>query len=265
MAGALIEGLLASKSCRPAQIIASDVRSERLEDLNRLGIQTTRDNREATARGDIIVLSTKPNVFPDILPEIAPGIRPKNLVISIAAGVRLSVLQSQLPEGARIVRAMPNTPALARSGATGLAAGAHATADDMKLAEQLFSCVGVTVSVEEYLLDAVTGLSGSGPAYVFVIIEAMADAGVEMGLSRQTAYVLAVHTVLGSAKLLLETGEHPARLKDNVASPGGTTIAGLQQLEAAGIRKALGDAVRSATHQSKMLGEQTAAKFTQRS
>jgi pyrroline-5-carboxylate reductase len=262
MAGALIQGLLASDTYRPEQIMASDVRKKRLQELARNhNLRTARDNRQAAAWGDLVVLSTKPQVFPALLPEIAPHLRPKSLVLSIAAGIPISVIESQLAKGTRVIRAMPNTPALVEAGATGLAAGSRATADDMALAERVFRCVGVTVTVEEPLLDAVTGLSGSGPAYIFVIVEALTDAGVEMGLSRQAAHTLAVQTALGSAKLLVETGEHPARLKDNVASPGGTTIAGLQALEAGGLRKALSDAVRAATLRSQALGEQTAAKM----
>jgi pyrroline-5-carboxylate reductase len=263
MAGALIQGLLAQKTCPAEQIMASDPRGERLQELhNTHGIQTTQDNRQAAGYGDLVVLSTKPQVLVALLPEIASSIRRESLVLSIAAGVPLAVIESQLGKEARVVRAMPNTPALVGAGATGLAAGARATAEDVALAESVFASVGVAVSVPENLLDAVTGLSGSGPAYVFVIVETLADAGVEMGLSRAQALLLAAQTVFGSAKLVMQTGEHPARLKDQVASPGGTTIAGLQALEAGGIRKALADAVRAATRRARELGEQTTSKLS---
>src|SRR5262249_33299555 len=155
----------------------------------------------------------------------------------------------------RLVRAMPNTPALVAAGATAIAAGRHATADDLKVAEHIFRSVGTTVVLDEEQLDAVTGLSGSGPAYVFLVIEALSDAGVKVGLSRYNALALAAQTVLGSAKLLLETGEHPGQLKDMVTSPGGTAIAGLHTLEAGGLRTTLMNAVEAATQRSRELGE----------
>lgn len=265
MAGALIKGLLTAGRCRPAQITASDIRKERLAELRRTyGIKTSGDNRRAAASAGVVVLSTKPQVFPDLLPEIASSIRPDGLVLSIAAGVPLSVIESSLPPGSRVIRAMPNTPALVQSGATGLAAGSNATERDLEEARRIFEAVGAVAIVKESLLDAVTGLSGSGPAYVFVFIEALADAGVEMGLSRESAQTLAAQTVLGSARLLMETGEHPAHLKGAVTSPGGTTIAGLQALEAGGLRKAVGDAVRDATRRSRALGMEAASKLTDR-
>lgn len=263
MAGALIQGLIGQKACQAEQIMASDPRAERLQELHHTyGIQTTQDNCQAAGYGDLVVLSTKPQILVALLSGIASSIRRESLVLSIAAGVPLAVLESQLGKEARVVRAMPNTPALVGAGATGLAAGSRATAEDVALAESVFASVGVTVSVPENLLDAVTGLGGSGPAYVFVIVETLADAGVEMGLSRAQALLLAVQTVFGSAKLVMQTGEHPARLKDQVTSPGGTTIAGLQALEAGGIRKALADAVRAATRRSRELGEQATSKLS---
>jgi pyrroline-5-carboxylate reductase len=258
MAGAFIHGLLNQRTCAPERIIASDLRAERLHELqHKYGIQTTLDNRHAAGRGDVVVLSVKPQTLSALLAEVGASIARESLIISIAAGVPLSVIESQLGEGYRVIRAMPNSPALVGAGATGIAAGSRATADDVALAEAMFKSVGIVVSLPENLLDAVTGLSGSGPAYVFVIIEALADAGVEMGLTRTHAQQLAVQTLIGSAKLVAQTGEHPARLKEQVTSPAGTTIAGLQALEAAGIRKALGDAVRSATARAHVLGAQS--------
>jgi pyrroline-5-carboxylate reductase len=262
MAGALIKGLLEAERCRSGQIVASDIREERLAELRREHrIKTTGDNRRAASGAQVVVLSTKPQVFPLLLPEIAGSIRPDQLVLSIAAGVPISVIESSLPHGSRVIRAMPNTAALVQAGATGLAAGSNATKKDMETARQIFEAVGAAVVVNESLLDAVTGLSGSGPAYVFVFIEALADAGVEMGLSRESAQTLAAQTVLGSARMVMETGEHPARLKVAVTSPGGTTIAGLQALEAGGLRKAVADAVRNATRRSRALGLEAASKL----
>jgi len=176
-------------------------------------------------------------------------------VVSIAAGVPIGVFAEKLPAGARIVRAMPNTPALVLEGATALARGTHATDADVATARGIFDAVGETVVLDESQMDAVTGLSGSGPAYVMLIAEALADGGVRMGLSRETARTLAVRTLYGSAKLLLESGEHPAVLKDKVASPAGTTIAGLCVLESHGVRNALIEAVTAATLRSKELGK----------
>ena len=262
MAGALIKGLLDAGVNRPDQIIASDIRKERLAELRRIhGINTTSDNRRALETAEVAVLATKPQVFPELLPEIALGVRPDQLILSIAAGVPLSVIESSLPQGSRIIRAMPNTPALVQSGATGLAAGRNATDQDIQKARAVFEAVGAVAVVRESLIDAITGLSASGPAYVFVFIEALSDAGVEMGLTRESAQTLAAQTVLGSARMLMEMDEHPARLKDAVASPGGTTIAGLQALEAGGLRKAVGDAVRKATERSRELGLEAASKL----
>ncbi len=262
MAGALIKGLLDAGRNRPDQIIASDIRKERLAELRKdFGIKTESDNRRALQSAGLVVLSTKPQVFPTLLPEIADSVRPDQLVLSIAAGVPLSVIESSLPSGSRVIRAMPNTPALVQAGATGLAAGSNATDADLEAARRVFEAVGEVAVVKESLLDAITGLSASGPAYVFVFIEALADAGVEMGLTRQSAQRLAAQTVLGSARMVMETGEHTARLKDAVASPGGTTIAGLQALEAGGLRKAVGDAVRKATERSRELGLEAASRL----
>jgi pyrroline-5-carboxylate reductase len=183
------------------------------------------------------------------------------LVVSIAAGVPLAALEARLSPGARVVRSMPNVAALALAGATAIAAGTHADEDDMKAAKSLFDAVGRTVTLDESLLDAVTGLSGSGPAYVMLIIEALADGGVKVGLHRDTALLLAAQTVFGSSKLLLDTGEHPGRLKDMVTSPGGTAIAGLHTLESGALRRTLIDAVETATHRSMELGAQMAARM----
>ncbi|MGK2858955.1 MAG: pyrroline-5-carboxylate reductase [Thermoanaerobaculia bacterium] len=256
MAEALIRGLLKGGHVDASKISASGPRTERMEELSeRFGIQTTTDNREVVARSGILVLSVKPQIMRRVLTEIAETLRDDVLVISIAAGVPISTIEARLRREVRIIRAMPNTPALVDAGATAIAKGAHATADDVALATRIFDAVGITVVLEEIHLDAVTGLSGSGPAYMFLILEALSDAGVKVGLSRRNAQLLAAQTVLGSAKLLLETNYHPGLLKDMVTSPGGTAIAGLHTLEAGGLRTTLMNAVEVATNRSKELGK----------
>lgn len=262
MAAALIKGLLHGQVMPAERITASDVKAERLEQLHAAhGIRTTTDNHALLRESDVLVLSVKPQVIDKVLTEIGAEVRPDQLVISVAAGVPVEALEGRLPAGSRVVRAMPNTPATVQAGATAIAAGAHASADDLRIARELFEAVGRVVVLEESLLDAVTGLSGSGPAYLMLIIEALADGGVKVGLHRDTALLLAAQTVFGSAKLLLETGEHPGRLKDMVTSPGGTAIAGLHTLESGALRKTLIDAVEAATKRSIELGEQMAAKL----
>jgi pyrroline-5-carboxylate reductase len=256
MAEALIKGILGAGLVAPGKIFGSEPRKERGDELTtRYGIRTTRDNGEAARATDLLFLSVKPQIMEQVCREIAPHLDKRTLVVSVAAGTPISTLEALLPSGTRVVRAMPNTPALVGAGATAIAPGTHATDADLELARTVFAAVGMAVVLDESQLDAVTGLSGSGPAYVFLIIEALSDAGVKMGLSRHNAQALAAQTVLGSAKLLLETGEHPGRLKDMVTSPGGTAIAGLHTLEAGGLRTTLINAVQSATERSRALGE----------
>jgi len=262
MAGALIKGLLHSGTMAPAQIQASDVREERLVELaNEHGISTTKDNAKLAAWADVIVLAVKPQVIDKVITPLGKSLSPRALVISIAAGVPIESIEARLPPGTRVIRSMPNTAAIALAGATAIAPGTHASEDDVVVARQLFEATGRVVVLDESLLDAVTGLSGSGPAYVMLIIEALADGGVKVGLHRETALLLAAQTVYGSAKLLLETGEHPGRLKDMVTSPGGTAIAGLHTLEAGGLRTTLINAVENATRRSVELGEKMAEKL----
>ena len=262
MAEAIVRGLLHAEVVPPERVIVSDVKAERLEQLaKRHGVRTTTDNLALVRDADVVVLSVKPQVIDKVLVAIGDAIRPEQVVVSVAAGVPVAALEASLPPGARVVRTMPNTPATVDAGATAIAPGSHATEADLAIARALFSAVGRVVTLEESLLDAVTGLSGSGPAYVMVMIEALADGGVKVGLHRDTALLLAAQTVYGSAKLLLETGEHPGRLKDMVTSPGGTAIAGLHTLESGGLRRTLIDAVEAATNRSQALGEQMAAKL----
>jgi pyrroline-5-carboxylate reductase len=254
MGEALAAGLLAAGVPRE-RVRLADPDAARREAVSRaLGVAVGDDNAALVAASDVVVIAVKPGLVARVLSQAGvASTRP--LWVSIAAGVSLARLAAALPAGARIVRAMPNTPALVRAGATAWVAGAAATAEDRAAAGALFACAGSAWEApDESLLDAVTGLSGSGPAYVFVFLEALADAGVRMGLPRDVAQRLAIQTVLGAAQLARDSGAHPAQLKDRVASPGGTTIAGLARLEAGGFRAAVLDAVEAATRRSRELG-----------
>ncbi|MGC3997222.1 MAG: pyrroline-5-carboxylate reductase [Anaeromyxobacter sp.] len=261
MAEALVKGLLRAGMAEKDEVLCAELRNERRDEIaSRYGVRVTDDNRAATEEADIVVLSVKPQSMDELLEEIAPAIDHRKLVIPIAAGIPIAAIARKLGAGVRIVRTMPNTPALVGAGATALARGAHATDADLEQARALFQAVGIAVIVEEHHLDAVTGLSGSGPAFLFLAIEALADGGVKVGLARPVAMALAAQTVLGSAKLVIESGEHPGRLKDQVTSPGGTAIAGVHALEVGGLRAALIAAVEAATRRSHELGEKAAKK-----
>jgi pyrroline-5-carboxylate reductase len=261
MAGALVKGLVQSGSLPASQIRVSDVKSPRLVELEKaFGIETTADNAALVRWADVVVISVKPQIVDRVLPTVREHLREGALVVSIAAGVPIVVFEEGLNDGAKVIRTMPNTAAIALAGATALAAGKAATDSDMEIATALFDAVGRTTVLDENLLDAVTGLSGSGPAYVMLMIEALADGGVKVGLGRDVALMLAAQTVYGAAKLQLETGEHPGRLKDMVTSPGGTAIAGLHTLESGGLRRTLIDAVEAAANRSAELGQQMLAK-----
>ena len=265
MAGALIRGLLSSKTLRPEQIRGSDLRADHLAELEKsYGIKTHTDNGELLAWANVVVLAVKPQVIDRVLDQISGDINSDTLVISIAAGVPMRAIEARLPDGIRVLRAMPNTAAIALASATGIAPGTRATPEDIKFTKALFDATGRSVVLDEAQLDAVTGLSGSGPAYIMMIIDALADGGVKVGLSRETSLMLAAQTVYGSAKLLLETGEHPGRLKDMVTSPGGTSIAGIHTLEAGGLRNTLINAVEAATRRATELGEAMAARLAKR-
>ena len=219
------------------------------------GAKAVATTAEVVTACDVLVLAVKPQVMAAVLGEIRPHVTSRHLVVSIAAGVTLKTLADALGPQTRLVRVMPNTPCLVGASATGYAAGSTATEVDVALVGKLFGAVGKAFALPEHLLDAVTGLSGSGPAFIYVLIEALADGGVKVGLPRDVAQSLAAQTVFGAAKMVLETGTHPAALKDAVASPGGTTIAGLHALEQAGFRAALMDAVEAATQRSRELGK----------
>lgn len=261
MAEAIIVGLIGTGASRRDELWASARRAERRDELARKHEIHVGDNLTVARECDVIVLAVKPQIMDRVLKELAPVLTNDKLVISVAAGVPIEAIERRLHPPARIVRTMPNTPALVGAGATALARGEHATQDDLDVAERIFRSVGTTVVLDEYQLDAVTGLSGSGPAYVFLIIEALSDAGVKVGLSRYNAQALAAQTVLGAAKLLIDTREHPGMLKDKVTSPGGTAIAGLHTLEAGGLRTTLINAVEAATHRSEQLGEEFLRKL----
>ncbi len=219
------------------------------------GVTAGESNLGVLAACDVIVLAVKPQVMSAVLAELKPAVRAAHLFVSIAAGVTLDTLALGLGKTASAVRVMPNTPCLVGASASGFSPGATATPEDAALVERLFAAVGIAYRVPEHLLDAVTGLSGSGPAFVYLFIEALADGGVKCGLPRATAQALAAQTVMGAAKMVLETGQHPGALKDAVASPGGTTIAGLHALERAAFRAAAMDAVEAATNRARELGK----------
>ena len=257
MGEALAAGLLAEGSATASDIWATDVAPERLEALrSRYGIRTGTDNREAASWAEVVVLAVKPQTMSEVLDELKDRMTEATLIISVATGISSARITAALGGRRKVVRVMPNTPVLVRAGATAMAISPLVSPEDRNLAIRLFQAVGKVVIVEEHLMDAVTGLSGSGPAYVFQVIEALADGGVKMGLSRDVAMTLAAQTVLGAAKLQLETKEHPAQLKDKVTSPGGSTIAGLQALEKGGVRAAFMAAVEAATKRAEELGRQ---------
>ncbi len=257
MASALAGGLLAAGVPKEAIHMSEPVAARRKQLESELGVATSAENAEAVAGAGIVVLAVKPGVVAPVLADLAADARVDAhapLWVSIAAGVSLASMESKLPDGARAVRAMPNTPAQVHAGATTWVGNRATTDADRAAADALFRAVGTSWQApEESLLDAATGLAGSGPAYVFVIIEALSDAGVRAGLPRDAATELAAQTVYGAAKLVLESGRHPSVLKDQVTSPGGTTIAGLEKLEQGGLRAALHDAVDAATKRAREL------------
>ncbi|PIQ99899.1 MAG: pyrroline-5-carboxylate reductase [Nitrospinae bacterium CG11_big_fil_rev_8_21_14_0_20_45_15] len=261
MAEAIVKGLVASKSVASKNILIADVSSERLNFLRKeYKVETASNNKDVTEKSDIVILAVKPQIMDKVLEEMRDIDLGKKLLISVAAGYPILAIESilksdQEKKKVRVIRTMPNTPALVLEGATAITPGTDADKNDLKMAHFLFSSVGKTVDVTEKQIDAVTGLSGSGPAYIFMIIEALADGGVKMGLSRDVANTLSIQTVLGAAKLAQQSGLHPGELKDRVASPGGTTIAGIHALESGALRATLMDAVEAAAIRSEELGQ----------
>lgn len=255
MGSALIKGLTTAELLRPEQILVYDVDRDRLRELETThGVKPARDLSDLATASNIILLAVKPQVMNQVLASIKDNLAHRPLIISIAAGVAIDTITRGLKQELPVIRVMPNTPALVQQGASALARGPLVSDQQMALAVQLFESVGVATEVEEKMLDAVTGLSGSGPAYVLQFLESMMDAGVLMGLPRPVARKLVVQTVLGTAKMVMDTGRHPAVLKDMITSPGGTTICGLQVLEASGIRGTIMNAVEAATERSLELG-----------
>jgi len=256
MTEAIIRGIIRNQVVLPDQILASDISVERKEHLSRtFDIRTETDNRSLVDQSSVILLAVKPQVVPAVLKEIGPTMGTEKLLISIAAGVPIRVLSAGLPNGPRIIRTMPNTAVTVMEGAMAIASDSPAQPEDLETVETLFRPIGRTVRIEEKLIDAVTGLSGSGPAYVFMMLEALADGGVKMGLPRDVAETLAAQTLMGSAKMFLETRMNPGALKCMVTSPGGTTIAGIHELEKGGVRASLMNAVEAATKRSVELGK----------
>jgi pyrroline-5-carboxylate reductase len=256
MATALAKGFIRAKLVTPKQIIASDPLSAATAAFAKeVGSKTTASNAEVAKFADVLVLAVKPDQVSGVLADIRDRFTEKHLLISIAAGVPIAKMEASLGGTARVIRVMPNTPALVGASASAYALGKSARPEDGELAQKLFSSIGVAFQLREYLLDAVTGLSGSGPAYVYLFIEGLSDGGVAAGLPRDIATKLAAQTVLGSAKMVLDTGLHPGALKDMVTSPGGTTIEGLHELEKGNFRASAISAVRAATEKSRKLGQ----------
>lgn len=258
MGEALLSRLIVEQIYQPQEVIVSEVQQTRRQHLaDRYGVQVTAENQAVADRASTILLAIKPQIFVEVasvLNQTLAKSTSKPLIISILAGVKLSQLESALPQ-LPVVRAMPNTPATVGAGITALSMGSHTTDSDRQTAKKLFASVGEVVEVAENLMDAVTGLSGSGPAYAAIIVEALADGGVKSGLPRDIAMQLTLATIKGTVELLQTTKIHPAELKDRVTSPGGTTIAGVAELESGGLRSALIQAVQAATKRSLELGK----------
>jgi pyrroline-5-carboxylate reductase len=254
MAEALISGILHAGLVAPSQIIANNISPKRLEYMqDKFNIHTTLCVEEVVKDANILFLTVKPQVIPTILRKIAPLVTPNTLVVSVAAGITLQVLQEKMP-GIPMVRVMPNTPVAVGEGMSVISLGEYAGQEHEQVVLAICSAVGKASKMDESAMDAVTGLSGSGPGYAFVLIDALADAGVMVGLSRQDSIMMAAQTLLGAAKMVLETGEHPAKLRDMVTSPGGTTIAGIHVLEQRGVRAALMEAVQMSKQRSQEMG-----------
>ena len=256
MAGAMIGGMVRSKLLPAKNLIATRRNAEALAELHKnWGVSTSTDNKKAAANADIVILAVKPQMAKKVMEELAGTISKNQLVISVMAGITTAAISKALRVDSPVVRAMPNTPCLVDAGATAIAAGIHAGEKELKLAEAVFRSVGLVVTLPESALDAVTGLSGSGPVYIYMVIEAMIDGGVKMGIPRAVAAKLAAQTVFGAAKLVLETGKHPAVLKDEVTTPGGTAITAIHVLESKGLRSMLIDGVEAATKRSQELSK----------
>jgi pyrroline-5-carboxylate reductase len=255
MGGILLQAFLDSGLFAPEQIVATVAHEGRAKALSlQYGVTVTTDNVAAVTGADVVLLGVKPQQMGDVVRHIAGALTPGTLLISVAASVRTSVIEEAAGAGSCVIRSMPNTPAKVGAGVTALCRGAHATDAQMELAQKIFETVGRAVVVDEKHMDAVTGLSGSGPAFLYIIIEALAEAGVNVGLPRDVATLLAAQTTYGAAKMVLETGSHPALLKDEVTTPAGCTVDGILELEEGGLRVTLIKAVKRATERAKQLG-----------
>lgn len=279
MAEAIVRGVLDAGLVTPDRVTMTDVRPQRLEQLRTLGIRGEAANRAAILHGDVVILAVKPQDVTSVLADIGPHVSADQLIVSIAAGVTIAAIEAGLADGFRraavrpstfdvirddaepnppprvpVVRVMPNTPCLVRAGMAAVARGTNASPEHEATVLRIFNATGKAVALPEKQLDAVTALSGSGPGFIAVVVEALIDGGVRAGLPRDVATTLAVQTTLGTAQLMSETGEHPARVKDMVTSPGGTTIAGIHAMERAGVRAAMIDAVVEAAERSRQLG-----------
>lgn len=254
---AILRGLVGAGLVEKGQVMASDPQGELRKRVGaEIGIRVTADNAEACEFADVVILAVKPQVVQAVLQPLGKSLGKERLLVSVAAGVPTEKLQSLLEPGARVVRVMTNTPCVVGAAASAYAGGAHATQADLEKVGQVFSSVGIALPMDERYLDAVTGLSGSGPAYVLLFIESLVDGGVQVGLSRDAALRLALQTVYGSAKMALESGKHLGELKDEVTSPGGTTIAGLFALERGGFKGTIMEAILQATKRSRALGKE---------
>jgi pyrroline-5-carboxylate reductase len=255
---ALARGILKTKWATPERIMIAEPLKDKLESAKAIanGVKGSHSNLEAAQWADVIILSIKPQIIGHVLDEIKPALKDTKLVISVAAGVTTSYIEKKSGRDLPVIRAMPNIAAIVREAATAICPGKYATAEHLAIARHVLESVGIVVDVEEELMDAVTGLSGTGPMYVFQILEGLSDAGVKVGLSRDIANILAIQTLIGSSKLIQETKEHPAKLKDLVTSPGGTAISALHSLERNGLKALLIDAVEVASKRSGELGAQ---------
>jgi pyrroline-5-carboxylate reductase len=254
MGGILVQGFLRAGLLQPEQIFATVAHEARAESLSKqLGVAVTTNNLEAAREANVILLGVKPLQIADVVREIKPGIAAGTLVISFAASVKTRAIEDEVDGEVAVIRAMPNTPSMVGAGIAALCRGRFVSDAQMEIAQKIFATVGRTVVVDEKHMDAVTGLSGSGPAFLYIIIEALAEAGVNVGLPRDVATLLAAQTTFGSAKMVLETGAHPALLKDEVTTPGGCTVDGILELEAGGLRITLLKAVKRATERAREL------------
>ena len=256
MGSILLEAFLRSELFLPRNILGTVGHAERAETLAaKFQIAAGTDNAKAAAQADIVMIGVKPPAVAALLAEISGSLKPGAIVISFAASVTTKAMEAALDRPIAVIRAMPNTPSLLGAGIAALSAGTHVSAEQMDLAQQMFATVGRTVTVDEKHMDAVTGLSASGPAFIYIILESLAEAGVKVGLPRDIATILAAQTVMGSAKMVLETGQHPAMLKDSVTTPAGCTIDGILELEEGGLRVTLIKAVMKATQRARELAQ----------